>query len=81
MKRFTANIAKEMSKTYPDRRKLEMQCFTNIVFGEKMTSETAGERGRGDPAEGDHLELGCWIMLINIVALHMLKSHFPSGGK
>jgi hypothetical protein len=65
MKRFTLNIAKEMKGSYPDRRKLELQCFTNIVFVEP---------------ESDHLEMACWVMLINIVALDMLKNKLPSHG-
>ncbi|XP_055347542.1 uncharacterized protein LOC129594776 isoform X2 [Paramacrobiotus metropolitanus] len=63
MKRFTLNIAKEMKGAYPDRRKLELQCFTNIAFAQQ---------------EADHLETPCWIMVINIVALDMLKNKLPT---
>ncbi|OQV13866.1 hypothetical protein BV898_11866 [Hypsibius exemplaris] len=63
--RFKKNIDKEMKRSYPDRRKLELQCFTSIVFGEQI-------------GDGGHLDFSCWIMLINIVALDMLKIDFPS---
>lgn len=66
MKRFTLNIAKEMKGAYPDRRKLELQCFTSISFVQQ---------------EPNHLETPCWIMVINIVALDMLKNKLPSQSK
>ena len=63
MKRFTLNIAKEMRGSYPDRRRLELQCFTTISFVQQ---------------EADALETACWIMVINIVALDMLKNKLPA---
>ncbi|XP_055346060.1 uncharacterized protein LOC129593656 [Paramacrobiotus metropolitanus] len=62
MKRFTTNISNAMKKPFIDRKKLEMQCVVNIHFGDVQKS---------------HLESPCWILLLNIVAMDMLRSQMP----
>jgi hypothetical protein len=53
-----------MKRGYPDRRKLECQCICSIAFVKN---------------EAEVLDSPCWIMLINIVAMDMLKSKIPPG--
>jgi len=62
MKKFQQNVSRELKRAYPDRRKLEMQCITAISF-----------------AKNDMELLNCpiWVMIINIVAMDMLKSKMP----
>ena len=48
-----------MKRSYPDRRKLETQCISTVAFVRN---------------EGDVLDCPCWIMLINVVAMDILKS-------
>lgn len=48
-----------------DREKLELQCIVNICFGNSQ----------------GHLETPCWLMLINIVAMDMLRSQLPEEGR
>ncbi|XP_076349662.1 uncharacterized protein LOC143246588 isoform X2 [Tachypleus tridentatus] len=62
MKKFQQNISRELKRAYPDRRKLENQCISSVSFVK-------------DSAE--LLDCSCWIMIINIVALDMLKSKLP----
>merc|ERR1711994_183421 len=62
MKKFQQNVSREMRRAYPDRRKLECQCISAIAFVRN---------------EADILDSPCWIMLINIVAMDMLKSKMP----
>ena len=64
MKKFEQNISREMKRSYPDRRRLEYQCISAIAFVRN---------------EGNILECPCWIMLINVVAMDMLKSKMPPG--
>lgn len=64
MKKFQQNVARELKRGYPDRRRLECQCISAVGFVKN---------------EGDLLELPCWIMLINVVAMDMLKSKMPPG--
>lgn len=63
MKKFQANITQELCRAYPDKRKLEQQCFSIV--------------GLARDAE-DILSLPCWVMVINIVAIEMLNERFPS---
>lgn len=65
MKKFAHNIERELRNSYPDRRKLENQCISIISFAEDAT---------------DILDLPCYVMIINIVAIDMLKSRIPMGG-
>jgi hypothetical protein len=64
MKKFQQNVNREMKRTYPDRRKLENQCISAIAFV------------RNEP---ELLDSPIWIMLINIVALEMLRVKLPAG--
>jgi len=51
-----------LKRAYPDRRKLEAQCISAVAFVRN---------------ESDVLEQPCWVMLINVVAMDMLKSKIP----
>merc|ERR1712045_566005 len=62
MKKFEQNISREMKRSYPDRRRLEYQCISAIAFVRN---------------DANILECPCWIMLINVVAMDMLKSKMP----
>ncbi|XP_027199007.2 uncharacterized protein LOC113793182 [Dermatophagoides pteronyssinus] len=62
MKRFQQNMNRELRRAYPDRRKLENQCICCISFVKDAP---------------DLLDLPVWIMVINIVAMDMLKSKLP----
>lgn len=53
-----------MRRQYPDRSKLESQCVCVIAFVKN---------------EQDLLDCPIWVMIINIVAMDMLKSKFPPG--
>lgn len=58
MNKFKTCFDHELRRTYPDRNKLERMCITIISFGKNET---------------DPLELPIWIMVINIVAMEMVK--------
>jgi len=62
MKKFQQNVNREMKRPFPDRRKLEVQCVSAIAFVKN---------------EPDLLDSPIWIMLINVVALEMLKAKMP----
>jgi len=62
MKKFQQNVGRELKRAYPDRRKLEAQCISAVAFVRN---------------EADILEQPCWVMLINVVAMDMLKSKIP----
>lgn len=62
MKKFQANMSRELRRAYPDRRKLENQCICCIG----LVKDAA-----------DLLDLPVWVMVINIVAMDMLKSKMP----
>jgi hypothetical protein len=64
MKKFEANVNRELSRAYPDRRRLEQQCLSAIAF---VKSET------------DVLDCPIWIMIVNVVAMDMLKTKLPPG--
>ena len=51
-----------MKRPFPDRKKLEVQCVSAIAFVKN---------------EADLLDSPIWIMLINVVALEMLKAKMP----
>lgn len=67
MKKFMANVGCELLNEYPDRRKLEYQCISVISLAAK------------DAPDSELLQLPTWIMVINIVALEILKSKLPLG--
>ena len=62
MKRFTQNIERELRSAYPDRRKLENQCISLLLFAKS-------EHGPGQ----DLLDLPLYVMIVNIVAIDMLR--------
>jgi len=62
MKKFQQNVSRELKRAYPDRRKLEMQCITAIAFVKN---------------DMELLNCPCWVMIVNIVAMDMLKSKMP----
>jgi len=62
MKKFQSNIQRELRSAYPDRRKLENQCISAIAFVRDAS---------------DVLDLPCWVLIINVVAIDMLKSRLP----
>ncbi|XP_054268576.1 uncharacterized protein LOC128990281 isoform X2 [Macrosteles quadrilineatus] len=62
MKKFQANVSRELHRAYPDRRRLECQCLSAIAFVK---------------AEGDLLDCPIWVLIINVVAMDMLKSKLP----
>jgi len=66
MKKFQQNVARELKRAYPDRRRLECQCVSAVAFVR---------------SEAELLDSPCWIMLINVVAMDMLRSKMPPGMK
>lgn len=64
MKKFQSNLNRELSRSYPDRRRLETQCLSTISFVK---------------SENEILECPIWVMIINVVAMDMLKSKLPPG--
>lgn len=62
IKKFQANITRELRSSYPNRAKLENQCIVGVGFVKDADNV---------------LELPVWCMLINIVALDMLRSRLP----
>ncbi|XP_059086248.1 uncharacterized protein LOC131882965 isoform X2 [Tigriopus californicus] len=63
MKKFQQNMNRELKRPYPDRRKLEAQCISVISFGHSNEAEI--------------LHTPIWILIINIVAIEMLRSKLP----
>ena len=64
MKKFQANVNKELKKSYPDRKRLECQGLSIVAFVK---------------SENEILECPIWILIINIVAIDMLKAKLPRG--
>jgi hypothetical protein len=64
MKKFQANVSRELRQAYPDRRRLECQCISSIAFVK---------------SEAELLDSPVWVMIINVVALDMLKAKLPPG--
>ncbi|XP_065347845.1 uncharacterized protein exp [Cloeon dipterum] len=62
MKKFQANVSRELRQAYPDRRRLECQCLSSIAFVK---------------SEAELLDSPVWVMIINVVALDMLKAKLP----
>lgn len=62
MKKFQSNINRELRQAYPDRRRLELQCLSSIVFVK---------------SESEILDCPIWVLVVNIVAMDMLKSKLP----
>lgn len=64
MKKFQSNINREVRQGYPDRRRLELQCLSAVAFAK---------------SESDILDCPIWVLVINIVAMDMLKSKLPQS--
>lgn len=64
MKKFQANVSRELRRAYPDRRRLECQCLSAITFVK---------------SENEILDCSIWVLIINVVAMDMLKSKLPPG--
>lgn len=64
MKKFADSVNMELEKAYPDRRKLESRCISAISFVKDSP---------------EILDCPCWVMIINIVALDMLRTKLPPG--
>lgn len=64
MKKFQANLNRELSRAYPDRRRLETQCLSVLSFVK---------------TENEILDCPIWILIVNVVAMDMLKSKLPPG--
>ncbi|XP_048489468.1 uncharacterized protein LOC105391512 isoform X2 [Plutella xylostella] len=62
MKKFQSNVNRELRRAYPDRRRLETQCLSAIAFVK---------------SDAELLECPIWVMIINVVAMDMLKSKLP----
>lgn len=62
MKKFQANVSRELRRAYPDRRRLECQCLSAITFVK---------------SENEILDCSIWVLIINVVAMDMLKSKLP----
>lgn len=62
MRKFQSNVNRELRRAYPDRRRLECQCLSAIAFVK---------------SEQELLECPIWVLIINVVAMDMLKSKLP----
>lgn len=62
VKKFQSNITRELKQAYPDRRRLELQCLSAIAFVR---------------TESDVLDCPIWVLVINVVAMDMLKRKMP----
>ncbi|XP_039301260.1 uncharacterized protein LOC111043775 [Nilaparvata lugens] len=62
MKKFEANLARELRRAYPDRRRLEWQCLSAITFVK---------------SESELLDCPIWVLIVNVVAMDKLKSKLP----
>lgn len=64
MKKFQSNVNRELRRAYPDRRRLETQCLSVVAFVK---------------SENDILDCPVWVLIVNVVAMDMLKSKLPPG--
>ncbi|KAL1434894.1 hypothetical protein MTO96_011370 [Rhipicephalus appendiculatus] len=62
IKKFQQNVSRELKRAYPDRRHLEAQCLSCVCFVKDSP---------------ELLDCAVWVMVINIVALDMLKTKLP----
>lgn len=62
MRKFQQNVNRELRRTNPDRVRLESQCVTAVSFVKN---------------EPELLDSPVWVIIINIVALEMLKAKLP----
>lgn len=59
MRKFHHNMNAEFRRSYPDRQRLETQCLSALVFVKQ---------------ENDILDCPVWILVVNVVAMALLKS-------
>lgn len=64
MKKFQSNVNRELRRAYPDRRRLETQCLSAVGFVK---------------SENEILDCPIWVLIVNVVAMDMLKSKLPPG--
>jgi len=64
MRKFQQNVNRELRRASPDRLRLESQCVTAISFVKN---------------EPELLDSPIWVIIINIVALEMLKAKLPQS--
>lgn len=62
MKKFQSNVNRELRQAYPDRRRLELQCLSAVAFVK---------------SESDILDCPVWVLIVNVVAMDLLKSKLP----
>ncbi|XP_019755964.1 uncharacterized protein LOC109534662 [Dendroctonus ponderosae] len=62
MNKFQINVTNELKRSYPNRRRLENQCLSAICFVKN---------------DSDLLKSPIWMLIINMVAIDMLKSQIP----
>lgn len=66
MRKFQQNVNRELRRSNPDRVRLESQCVTAVSFVKN---------------EPELLDSPIWIIIINIVALEMLKAKLPEASR
>jgi len=80
MKKFQQNMSRELKRSSPDRLKLENQCISAIAFGSSDTEEEEEEHDNSTKTDSDDpLRSPLWILVVNIVAMEMLRSKLPPG--
>lgn len=62
MVKFQNNLKRELRRAYPDRKRLENQCLSAVAFVKN---------------EEELLDCQIWILIINVVAIEMLKAKLP----
>ncbi|KAH0553907.1 uncharacterized protein LOC123262655 [Cotesia glomerata] len=62
MAKYEQNLERETRRSYPDRRRLEKQCLSAIVFVR---------------TEAELLKCPVWVLIVNVVGLELLKSKLP----
>ncbi|ALC40735.1 CG13183, partial [Drosophila busckii] len=63
MKKFQTNINREFARSYPERSRLERQCLSAVSLVKSSNSL---------------ISTPVWIMVVNVVAMDMLKNHMQS---
>jgi len=79
MKKFQQNMSRELKRSSPDRLKLENQCISAIAFGSSDVEEGEGDDNSNETVSDDPLRSPLWILVVNIVAMEMLRSKLPPG--
>ena len=80
MKKFQQNMSRELKRSSPDRLKLENQCISAIAFGSAdVENETSENDNSTETVSDDPLRSPLWILVVNIVAMEMLRSKLPPG--